>query len=43
MATSWVVCKTCGGVVADQELHEQWHSHGEQVDDGERAEASDAG
>ncbi len=22
----WVVCGTCGVVVADMELHEQWHA-----------------
>lgn len=41
----WVRCSVCGAVVADQEVHEQWHvSHGEQVSSGgELAEASDPG
>lgn len=40
---AWAKCGHCGAVVADTEIHEQWHdSHGEQVDDGERAEAQHA-
>ena len=32
----WLRCPACGAVVADQEIHEQWHvSHGERVPDGE--------
>lgn len=30
------VCSMCGAVIADTELHEQWHmGHGEQVPSGE--------
>jgi hypothetical protein len=35
MGALWSRCGACGAVVADEELHEQWHvGHGEQVDDG---------
>ena len=35
MGALWVRCGTCGSVVADEELHYQWHRHGEQVADGD--------
>lgn len=37
---AWAKCDACGCVVADTNLHEQWHR--EQGSDGERAEAQDA-
>lgn len=34
------VCGICGGVVADWDIHEQWHAgHGEQVTDGKRPDS----